>query len=134
MFFYVFFFFFVLQESTKIIGFIECGEIASLAEIYDDKYLFQLNTAHMSVRTRKVKLQFSQKYLLSKKKKKKRSRAYCPKGRQFFHNNFNVLVVVLIRVFIDAVVWGLADWLVGLDKDGFCSFDVTATVRARMSS
>lgn len=48
----------------------ECEVMANLAEIYDDKDLFQLNTAHMSVRTRKVRLQFYQKYILSQKKKK----------------------------------------------------------------
>lgn len=111
----------------------ECEEMANLAEIYDDKDLFQLNTAQMSVRTRKVRLQFYQICILSQKKKKW-SWAYCPEGRHFFHNNFNVLVVVLVRVFIDPVVWGLAGWPVGLDKDGFCSSDVAATVRARVSS
>lgn len=65
---------------------------------------------------------------------KKWSRAYCPKGFQFFHYNLNVFVVVLVRVFIDPVISGSADCLVGLDKDGFHSFDVTATVRARMAS
>lgn len=50
----------------------ECEEMANLAEIYDDKDLFQLNTAHMSVRTRKVGLQFYQKYILFPKKKKKK--------------------------------------------------------------
>lgn len=49
----------------------ECEEMANLAEIYDDKDIFQLNTAHMSVRTRKVRLQFYQKCILSQKKKKK---------------------------------------------------------------
>lgn len=76
------------------------------AEIHDDKYLLQL---------------------------KKRFWAYGPKGRQLFHYHFNVLVVVLIRVFIDRDLWGLAVWLVGLDHDGFRSFYVTATVRAGMA-
>lgn len=34
MFFNVFFF--LLQESKKITGFMECEEMANLAEIYDD--------------------------------------------------------------------------------------------------
>lgn len=56
---------------------------------------------------------------------------YCPQGQHFFYDSFYVLMVVLVHVLLVPVFWGSAAWLVGLDEDGFCSFDVTATVRAR---
>lgn len=59
---------------------------------------------------------------------------YCPRGQHFFDYNFYVLMIILVRVFLDPVICGLDVWLVGLYKDGFCSFDVTATVGASVAS
>lgn len=59
---------------------------------------------------------------------------HLPQGSQLLYHQFNILMVILLCIILPLLSPLPAAWVEGLNKDGLCSSDVTAAVRAGVAS